>query len=235
MTSSTHPRGKLHTRKMSDGRAESLVAEWANTETAYPITAAPPFGESDRAAIRRADAAILRLVKRYPEVFCSLPAVAVPDPDPASVRESDVAIQHWEIVARVQQFLRLAWDASGMREREWHIFTARHEFHISTVYTPVVMERIRKSVEANKPLDEYRTPEEDALRLSVPALTQFERAMYHLQRIAKRMRHCQNPDCPAPYFLARKKGQKYCCSKCSAPMQREQKRKWWRENRAKPQ
>lgn len=232
MTSSTHSTGKkLDTRKMSDGKAESLVVEWANIETAYPITAAPPFSESDRAAIRRADAAILRLVKRYPEVFCSLPAVSAPP----AIRDSDVATQHWEVVARVQQFLRLAWDASEMREREWHIFAARHEFHSDTVYMPKAMERIRKRVEANQPLDEYMTPEEDALRLSVPALTPFELAMYHLQRIAKRMRHCQNPDCPAPFFLARKKGQKYCCSKCSAPMQRALKRKWWRENRGKSQ
>lgn len=229
MNSGKKTRTRLPPRPISDGRAERLVFDWANTVTLYPIQT--PLTESARERIRRTDAAILWLVKRYPEVFCSLPAV----PDPPAIRDSDVAIDHWNVVARVQQFLRLAWDASEMREREWHIFAARHEFHSDTVYMPVVMEKIRKRVEANEPLDEYRSPEEDALRLSVPALTPFEQAMYHLQRIAKRMRHCQNPECPAPYFLARKKGQKYCCSKCSAPMQRAQKREWWRENRAKIQ
>ncbi len=100
-----------------------------------------------------------------------------PHPHPA-VRESDVATEHWNIVARVQQFLRLAWDASEMREREWHIFAARQEFHSDTVYMPVVMERMRRRAEANEPLDDYMSPEEDALRLSVPALTPFEQAMH---------------------------------------------------------
>jgi hypothetical protein len=127
-----------------------------------------------------------------------------------------------------------------MREREWHIFAARHQFHSSTVY--MLAGRMLRRARVNEPLydhmspeEDYLSPEGDTLRLSVPALTPFEQAMYHLQRIAKRMRHCQNPDCPAPYFLARKKGQKYCCSKCSAPMQRAQKREWWRKNRAKIQ
>ncbi len=106
-----------------------------------------PLTESARAAIQRTDAAIGRLVKRYPEVFCSLPAV----PDPPAVRESDIATEHWWTVARVQRFLRLAWDACELREREWHIFAARHEFHSNTVYMPVAMERLRKRVEANEP------------------------------------------------------------------------------------
>jgi hypothetical protein len=228
LNSGKKTRTRLQPRPISDGRAERLVYDWANTVTLYPIHI--PLTESARERIRRTDAAILRLVKRYPEVFCSLPAV----PDSPATRDSDVATEHWDIVARVQQFLRLAWDASEMREREWHIFAARHEFHSDTVYTPVVMERMRRRVAANQPLDDVLSPEEDALRLSVPALTAFEQAMYHLQRIAKRMRHCKNPECPAPYFLG-KKGQKYCCSECSAPMQRAQKREWWREHRAKVQ
>jgi len=231
MTSSTHLTRKIRTRKMSDARAEALVVEWANIETAYPITAEPPFSDGDRTAIRLADAAILRLVKRYPEVFCSLPPV----PKPPAVRDSDLANTHWEIVAGVQQFLRLAWEASEMREREWHIFAARSNFHNNTVYMPVFIGKLRASPDVIKTLDEPRNAEEERLRLSVPAFTPFEQSMHHLQRIAKRMRHCQNPECPAPYFLAQKKSQRYCCSKCSAPMQRAQKREWWRQNRGKVQ
>ena len=66
-----------------------------------------------------------------------------------------------------------------------------------------------------------------------PVVTCLEAALYHLQRLGDRARHCGNPECPAPYFIAQKKGQKYCSPECAAPSQRESKRKWWNANRTK--
>lgn len=41
---------------------------------------------------------------------------------------------------------------------------------------------------------------------------------------------CHNPDCPAPYFLARRKDQKYCeRGDCTAYAQRQYALKWWKE------
>ena len=34
-------------------------------------------------------------------------------------------------------------------------------------------------------------------------------------------------------FWRKRKGRKYCSSECTATAQREKKRNWWRENRAK--
>lgn len=45
-----------------------------------------------------------------------------------------------------------------------------------------------------------------------------------------RMRFCPNPECPAPYFLTRKRSQKYCTEKCAGAGQRELKRAWWSEH-----
>lgn len=50
---------------------------------------------------------------------------------------------------------------------------------------------------------------------------------------ADRMRICGNPQCPAPYFIASRRSQKFCCDACALPAQREYKRKWWNEHRAK--
>lgn len=225
-------RGAKRVRTISDSKAELLVVDWANTATEYPNvteTTPRPFSPAMQATIRDTDAAIGRLVRKYPEVFSSFRA----GPPPPEDRESSVATDHWWIVAKVQQYLRLAWDTSDLREKEWHLFKARDSFHYSTVFQPLFDEKLRKAPTGTNPFDEPLTPEEDAARLSVPAFTPLEQALYHLQRIAKRMRHCLNPECPAPYFLAKKKGQKYCTAKCSAPMQRQQKRDWWRENRAK--
>jgi hypothetical protein len=49
-----------------------------------------------------------------------------------------------------------------------------------------------------------------------------------------RMGVCGNPDCPDPYFLKGRKGQRFCDRKaCASYGQREHKRKWWNEHRAR--
>jgi hypothetical protein len=45
---------------------------------------------------------------------------------------------------------------------------------------------------------------------------------------------CANPDCLTPYFVKKRKTQKYCESgPCVDQAQREQKRLWWERNRGK--
>lgn len=45
------------------------------------------------------------------------------------------------------------------------------------------------------------------------------------------MRVCLNPDCPARYFVADRRSQKFCSEKCAEPARREYKRRWWNDNR----
>jgi hypothetical protein len=59
--------------------------------------------------------------------------------------------------------------------------------------------------------------------------TEFQRALYYLFRHSALAKVCGNPDCPAPYFIARKTTQRYCSEKCAQVFQREWKRKWWAE------
>jgi hypothetical protein len=45
---------------------------------------------------------------------------------------------------------------------------------------------------------------------------------------------CANPDCAAPYFIAKRKDQTVCDAEvCKAEKQREHALKWWNDNRAK--
>ena len=60
-----------------------------------------------------------------------------------------------------------------------------------------------------------------------PEVDNFTIMMLHATRLADRMRYCLNPACVAPYFIARRRSQKYCSDACSAPRQREYKRLWW--------
>jgi hypothetical protein len=218
-------------------RAESLLGEWANISTAYPTrreldSVAHKFSAAEDAAISKFRDASARLIKRYPDIFSSLPYPLEPPPR----AKWKIHPINWRILAKIQRLLCLAWDSHGLREREWYIFQARQEHYFSTVYYPLRDARVSAAVSAGADADQEfvrTTAEEDGVRISPPALTPFEQVIYHFQRIAERASRCGNPECPAPYFFATKKGQKYCSSKCSGPAQREQKRDWWRRNRAK--
>ena len=53
-------------------------------------------------------------------------------------------------------------------------------------------------------------------------------------RAAGRIAICANPDCDIPYFIKKRKTQKYCVAgSCTEQAQREQKRLWWIWNMGK--
>ena len=50
----------------------------------------------------------------------------------------------------------------------------------------------------------------------------------------RQFKYCSNPDCSAPYFIAKRKDQTVCDAEiCKAEKQRQHALKWWNENRAK--
>lgn len=103
-------------------------------------------------------------------------------------------------VIRMAKRLREAWDQRDQRLREWYLFELRRWFHEET------------------------NPGEKG----PPDLNPFEMAIYYLQRNSDRARHCENADCPSPYFFATsRKPQKYCSSICAGPAKREAKMRWW--------
>jgi hypothetical protein len=53
-------------------------------------------------------------------------------------------------------------------------------------------------------------------------------------RAAGKTAICANPDCHSPYFIKKRKTQKYCESgPCTEKAQRDQKRDWWTRHRGK--
>jgi hypothetical protein len=60
----------------------------------------------------------------------------------------------------------------------------------------------------------------------------FGQVLLRAFEVADRLRFCPTPNCPAPYFIAQRRSQKYCSDACSLPAQRECKRIWWREHGA---
>jgi len=197
--------------KMTPQRAERLLTHLGNVRAEYPAGATP-------AQIKSVDDGIRLLATKYTEIFLPLPNKAqIPPGAESSIRTID-----WESFAHLQRVLRLAWDAPDLRHRKWHIFKARDQYDFYTRRFPLFDERMRGAEDKSAALNADLPPEEQGAFSGPPEMTAFEQAMLHFERIADRARHCLNPECPAPYFFARKKGQKYCSSKCAAPAQREQ-------------
>lgn len=58
--------------------------------------------------------------------------------------------------------------------------------------------------------------------------TNFQKACYTLfVKYSAFMRFCKNPDCPTPYFIAKRLTQRYCGLDCVNAIQKERKLDWW--------
>lgn len=122
-----------------------------------------------------------------------------------------------------RRYLRSAWDASDQWQRDWHIFRMRQSF-LSTTHQQAVINAGQRPLSAQELFELQDVP---------PAPTPIDAVMYQFRRNESRLRHCPGDPCPAPYFFATKRGQRYCSEACALPAQREAKRLWWAANRGK--
>jgi hypothetical protein len=195
---------------LAEANAESLLMDWANLAGTWPQLES---GE----AIGQAISSIKRMCFKYPRVFeeC-VPTVAI----------------------LLGYFLRNSWEASDLRHRDWYMFKFRDYYQqtivrvrqVSAVQSPG---RIPPAMPVIVPASRAELLEAMGTRNNPPPITPIEAAAFYFQQNARRARRCLNEGCPAPYFLAKKKGQKFCGEECAKPTQREAKRKWWNENRGK--
>jgi hypothetical protein len=131
-------------------------------------------------------------------------------------KEAGDPVGGWFQFGLLRRRLQKAWETADARSRRWYSMQMR-------VYS------WRDANEAffkvpNSP-DVTTTIFEDA-----PPPTPFEAALWYFEEsIGDRAKKCLNQDCPAPYFIATKRWQKYCSEACAGPANREAKRKWWRE------
>ncbi len=188
--------------------AERLLLDWAN----LPNLAYLPASEQARQRMR----------SRYPDLFGGL---------------DEIELGGLLLVVRDQ--LRQAWDASDRRHRDWYLFQARQTFHQIPIIDRARREGLLGMNDDVRNRDNFRQNLARGFELAgrleePPPSSPFEATLFHFQTvIADRAKHCQNPECPAPYFIAAKRWQKYCSEECAGPALRESKRRWWAENRAK--
>lgn len=100
-----------------------------------------------------------------------------------------------------------------------------------------VIEQFMESIPARE-LKKRLQPDWTRLgRFKYVAATPFQKALYLLWARSSLAKVCKNPDCAAPFFIARRIPQQYCGDDCATPFRLEAKLKWWnkagRERREK--
>jgi hypothetical protein len=217
--------------KVTVREAESALEDLANLQAEFDYRTGRPKGRDQ----------IARLLRRHPHLWGGLGKRrprSGSDERSVRVRELLQSIRklqrpfkvEWNIL-QVRDLLRKAWDATDPRSREWYVFGARVRHLVAYTGRPVTI----NSSPPSPKLDEEDQHFDRRLEFfwDVPPTTEFEVILYYFQAyIRDRARHCQNgADCPAPYFIAAKRWQKYCSDACAVPAQRAAKRKWWNEHR----
>lgn len=133
------------------------------------------------------------------------------DYDP-SRSDEELIQQYWLLPLR--QTLRELWRAPDTRTKEWGMFRISQDFFLQgqrdLIHTPLA-----------NPSDLLGT-------LHPPDRT--EQLLLQLVRVSELTRFCENPECDAPYFIAKKRNQKYCSELCVGFGQREHKQRWWAEH-----
>jgi hypothetical protein len=133
----------------------------------------------------------------------------------------------------LRQLLRRAWDARDYRRREWYCHEMAAYFH--RLRPDRDLKESLGTAMAKGTLGDFLEPGSLLFSLREPPRrpSALEAALLYFKKNITHARHCRNRECPAPYYFARKKNQKYCSPVCALPAQRASKRKWWHENRQK--
>ncbi len=156
--------------------------------------------------------------------------------DPASVRRLEAqlgAFAPWPArwsgesgLRDLRDKIREVWREPNLLRRTW----AALALFLQVVIQPL-QDETRKSSDAPRP--DIR-PGEDFLevlnRIPVPPPDPLSQVFSYFTESTDRARYCANPDCLAPYFLAKRRTQRYCSDACSKPAQQRFKREWWAEH-----
>lgn len=174
------------------------------------------------------------LVRRFPEIFDEL--------------HRDFARAGTEgyfllSLIGLTEHIQRAWKEQDLRAREWTIYELRklwQRFNLSALQAGQRREPLTHSTLVSQIAAESKTGQSEMISKAEqyafwgwwpeppPPLTAFEQLMVRFQRMLEKARYCANPECPAPYFFAQRRGQKYHHD-CAWYGRREAKRRYWHE------
>jgi hypothetical protein len=130
---------------------------------------------------------------------------------PGSLEHTELNRKIWLVPLR--NTLRAVWRAPDAATKEWGLFRISQGFFLRGDPKLIDLPRANQS--------------DFTLNWDPP--TRTERFLLALMKWADLLTYCDNPDCVAPYFIAKRRGQDYCSKPCAQVAQRESKRRWWQE------
>ena len=169
------------------------------------------------------ESGVRRLESNFPYVLKDLPARVVPMyaefPEEGEsylhyARPKDDESKYKYLVLPLRQRLRGLWLARDRYRKLMALMRISQDFFCQGE------KRLRKDPLHNE-LDS---------QLDRRPRTRTETLLLRFIDLADYTRRCEALDCPAPYFVASRRSQKYCSPECARESQREFKRRWWREN-----
>ena len=170
------------------------------------------------ANLENLESAAQRFVLHYGVVFRDeLPtsliynwAIRGEEEDVVDLSEDQRIWKYWLVPLR--DAIRFLW-TSDLRTKQWGIFRILEKFFA----------RGDRGLAVGPVTDDVECFSGNSLGPVTPCERIFMQLMQHTSV-------CGNSACPAPYFFAQRRSQKYCSEECAAPAQREFKRKWWSEH-----
>lgn len=198
-------------RGVPQKRAEDFLQNLLNLRAGAPDADQKLFGPSVHAP-----EALDRLRSKFSDLLPSPLRFAIARGTPLIIDGEGT----WETnaLSRARQYLAEAWRAPTVLVREIALYRLIGVY-LYTGEEPRTVDS--KFVTYNQ---EYWA-EIEASRVDA-----FLLVLHRALHVVDRMRYCPNPECPAPYFIAKRRSQKYCSEICALPAQREFKRRWWAEH-----
>jgi hypothetical protein len=186
-------------RRYLQSKAKRLLQDWANFEDPWAGQ-----GREERDQDPPATERLAWLIRRHPDVFDDFVWYQ------ALLRN---------LFCDVRSYLRFAWKETDPARRQWWLFEARQNHAIAC---DAGDRKVPIPKAAYKLMDPVSTPEEyfkQVIQLASgpPDGTVFNEVMVCVQKkLARAMRVCKNPDCPAPYFFKTANANTYCQPVCAA-------------------
>ncbi len=129
-----------------------------------------------------------------------------------------------------QELVQAVWEAPTNAERRYFAWKLRSRLYraVEAEAREAIPQTIQRAGDEWRRVGEWKLEYSRMLR-SLPE-TSFEAVVNRLDDLGERTKRCGNPDCPAPFFIAVRKSQRYCTESCAGVFQRQAKQAWWQHH-----
>jgi hypothetical protein len=213
---------------VADTMQKTISRQNSSQENRHRNLASTSLAEMAKELLERVanlgDNDLVRFQKEFPYVLEELPPRLVlmeadygdsEDSYPYYAPAADINSKYKYWLLRLRDTLRAIWRAPDRRTKQWGMFRISQDFFL----------------QGNREL--LRVPLDNSADYALSGLkmpSRTELLLLQFTRWSDLTRYCDNPECSAPYFIARDPRQKYCLVGCAKSAQREYKQRWWAEN-----